>query len=149
MWVPKAGVSLELSCRHYKVTAEQKDLCEEEISSSSATEEEIKRNCTVYLHELIQTSMKPAPAMENRAHLLFLPDKGQLAERGKEDSGNCWGRGKAWTFQLSRLDGNCPVGALTPTVTVPEAFSGHRLCCPCCWFCCLFGVSEAGRRSTW
>lgn len=64
MWVPKAGVSLELSCRHYKVTAEQKDLCEEETSSSSATEEEIKRNCTVYLHELIQTSMKPAASRE-------------------------------------------------------------------------------------
>lgn len=91
----------------------------------------------------------PAPAMENRAHLLSLPDKGQLAKRGEEESCNSWGLGKAWTFQLSRLDENCPMGALTPPVKVPEAFSGHRLCCPCCWFCCLFGVSEAGRRSTW
>lgn len=91
----------------------------------------------------------PATAMENRAHLLLLPDKGQLAERGEEDSCNSWGLEKDWTFQLSRLDGNCPMGAPTPTVTVPGAFSGHRQCCPCCWFCCLCGVSEAGRRSTW
>lgn len=29
MWVPKAGVSFGLSCSHYKVTTEQKHLCEE------------------------------------------------------------------------------------------------------------------------
>lgn len=91
----------------------------------------------------------PATAMEHRTHLLFLPDKGQLAERREQDSCNSWGLGKDWPFQLSRLDGNCPMRALTPTATVPGAFSGHRLCCPCCWFCCPCGVWGAGRRSTW